>query len=36
MDIVEIAWSGVSWTGLAWDRDKWKALVNVVMNVLVL
>jgi hypothetical protein len=23
---------GVDWIGLAQDRDKWKALVNAVMN----
>jgi hypothetical protein len=30
MDILEIAWGGVDWIGL--DRDKWRALVNAVMN----
>jgi hypothetical protein len=23
---------GVDWIGLAQDRDKWRALVNIVMN----
>jgi hypothetical protein len=32
MDLLEIGWSGVDWIGLAQDRDKWKALVNAVMN----
>jgi hypothetical protein len=32
MDLLEIGWSGVDWIGLAQDRDKWRALVNVVMN----
>jgi hypothetical protein len=32
MDILEIGWGGVDWIGLAQDRDKWRALVNVVMN----
>jgi hypothetical protein len=32
MDILEILWSGVDWIGLAHDRDKWKALMNAVMN----
>jgi hypothetical protein len=33
MDLLEIGWSGVDWIGLAQDRDKWRALVNVVMNI---
>jgi hypothetical protein len=32
MDLLEIGWVGVDWIGLAQDRDKWRALVNVVMN----
>jgi hypothetical protein len=32
MDLVEIDWGGVDWIGLAQDRDKWRALVNAVMN----
>jgi hypothetical protein len=28
----EIGWDGVDWIDLAQDRDKWKALVNTVMN----
>jgi hypothetical protein len=32
MDLLEIGWDGVDWIGLAQDRDKWKALVNAVMN----
>jgi hypothetical protein len=32
IDLVEIGWSGVDWIGLAKDRDKWRPLVNVVMN----
>jgi hypothetical protein len=31
-DLGEIGWSGVGWNGLAQDRDKWRAIVNVVMN----
>jgi hypothetical protein len=31
-DLLEIAWGDVDWIGLAQDRDKWRALVNVVMN----
>jgi hypothetical protein len=32
MDHGEIRWDGVDWIGLAQDRDKWRALVNAVMN----
>jgi hypothetical protein len=28
----EIEWGGVDWISLAKDRDKWRALVNVLMN----
>jgi hypothetical protein len=32
MDLGEIGWYGVNWTGLAQDREKWRAFVNLVMN----
>jgi hypothetical protein len=32
MDLGETGLVGVDWIGLAQDRDKWRALVNVVMN----
>jgi hypothetical protein len=32
MDLGEVEWSGVDWIGLAQDRNRWRALVNVVMN----
>jgi hypothetical protein len=32
MDLLEIGWCGVDWIGLAQDRDKWRALLNAVMN----
>jgi hypothetical protein len=32
MGLLEIGWSDVNWIGLAQDRDKWRALVNAVMN----
>jgi hypothetical protein len=31
-DLLEIGWGGVDWIGLGWDRDKWRALVNAIMN----
>jgi hypothetical protein len=32
MDLVKVDWSDVDWIGLARDRDKWRALVNSVLN----
>jgi hypothetical protein len=32
MDLVEVRWADVDWIGLAQDRDKWRALVNSVLN----
>jgi hypothetical protein len=32
MDILEIGSGGVDWISLAQDRDKWRALLNAVMN----
>jgi hypothetical protein len=33
MDLSEIVWEGVEWIYLAHDRDKWRALVNPLMNI---
>jgi hypothetical protein len=32
MDLREIGWVGMDWIDLAQDRDQWRALVNMVMN----
>jgi hypothetical protein len=32
MYLKEIGWKDVNWIHLAQDRDKWLALVNMVMN----
>jgi hypothetical protein len=32
MDLSEIRCNGMYWIDVAQDRDKWKALVNVVIN----
>jgi hypothetical protein len=30
--ILEIGWGGMDWIDLAQDRDQWRALVNMVIN----
>jgi hypothetical protein len=32
MDLSEIGWDGGDWIYLAEDRDQWRALMNLVMN----
>jgi hypothetical protein len=32
MDIREVGWEDMNWIELAQDRDRWRALVNGVMN----
>jgi hypothetical protein len=32
MDLVEMRWCGVDWIGVAQDRYRWRAVMNVVMN----
>jgi hypothetical protein len=32
LDLGEIEWGCLDWIGLAQDRDSWRDLVNVVMN----
>jgi hypothetical protein len=32
MDLGEVGWGGVDWIGLAQDRNRWRALVNLVLN----
>jgi hypothetical protein len=33
MDFKEIEWEGVDWINLAKDRDKWQALVKMVIKI---
>jgi hypothetical protein len=32
MDLEEMGWGDVDWIGQAQDRDRWRALVNLVLN----
>jgi hypothetical protein len=31
-DLREIGWEGVDWIHVIQDRDQWRALINIVMN----
>jgi hypothetical protein len=31
-DLGEVGWGDVDWIGLAQDRNRWRALVNSVLN----
>jgi hypothetical protein len=33
MDLIEMGWGDVDWIGLAQGRDRWRALVNSVLNI---
>jgi hypothetical protein len=33
MDLVEVGWGDVDWIGLVQDRDRWRTLVNSVLNI---
>jgi hypothetical protein len=35
MDLGEVGWGDVDWIGLAKDRNRWRTLVNSVLNLLV-
>jgi hypothetical protein len=32
MDLQEVGWGGMDWIDMAQDRDRWRALLSVVMN----
>jgi hypothetical protein len=32
MDLQDVGWKTVDWIDMAQDRDRWRALVNAVMN----
>jgi hypothetical protein len=32
MDLLEVGWGDVDWIVLAYDRNRWRALVNSVLN----
>jgi hypothetical protein len=36
MDLQEVEWEGMNWTDLVQGRDRWRTLLNAVMNLRVL
>jgi hypothetical protein len=36
MELQQVGWGGMDWIDMAQDRDRWRALVNAVMNLGVL
>jgi hypothetical protein len=32
MDVQEVGWGSMDWIDMAQDMDRWRALVNAVMN----
>ena len=35
MDLQEVGWGDMDWIDLAQGRDRWRALVNMIMDILV-
>jgi len=33
MELQEAGWSGMDWNAVTEDRDRWRALVNTIMNI---
>jgi len=31
-DLIEIGWEGVDWVHMAHDRDHWRGLITIILN----
>ena len=36
IELQEVGWGGMDWIELAQDRNRWRAFVNVIMNLQIL
>jgi len=35
VDLQEVGWGGMDWIDMAQDRERWRTVVNAVMNLMI-